>query len=600
MLDWLRDGNRIRPTQYTDEDAAGFKYFKAFLILVLYMYCLFVMAIYDFTISGLIAAVVIPVLIAVFAIVKTTDYVMDMPNVPVIFFISTIVFYFVKNIVIVISGISELFYTNLDNVFQMPAAYGIIFGLGFALTMIKRRFWMLLGFAVSGVAVVFCIFGYDLGTDGGKFLLVYGVFIAAYIIILSLSEGYYNSNKESYGEKSAYAMSDSTRLMNIILLLLTVIFAVVNKTQGCFLDWEHIDRFISIAFCPAIMFPLAIAFCIYYAVTDHIISTNIYRTQDHKRVKADRYYTVLAMMMYILCCVTYKYYFTFNFLILAAFIAVLFLKLQNILSFVYYIDINAVFFTLLIADIMIATGRTGTAIVICLCVFILNKYYWFTYGGMTIHSGSDKVLYEPKSIDVYIKMLSKKSFWILCIGEITAVTISMLLHVKTSTIAYGSFIGSIGAPDIQLILVILICAGVSVFAVFLFFYRSYAYRPKYTYLAVVLALLFVACTAVVKKDAPTLRVDADADKLYVTCNINESDMDTISVYRGSSLPFMASYYSPVTEDDAPPKGYMGVRYPECDSELCERMEFMVLDKNGKYTSYVCYYPLALSSFIDAE
>ncbi len=599
MLDWLREGNRIRSTQYTTDDVETYRYIKGFLLLVLYMYCLIVMAVYDFTILGLIAAIVLPVLICILALFKFPYYITDMPHQPILFFITTIVFYFLKNIIIVISGISELFYTDVERIFYQPMFFGIIFAFGLVFTMIKRTLWMIGGFALSGLAITCCVFGNKesaFTTEGGKYFLVYFVFLAAYIIIFSLSEGYYKARIEAYGEKSGFVMADYVRLMNIILLLLAVTFALVNKTEGGYIDWEHVDRFISIAFSPSLMFPLMIAFSIYYVVTDHMISVNAFRTQDGKRIKADQYYTVVTMMMYLLCCVIYKYYFTWNFLLLLAFIVVLFLRIRNIVT----LDVNAIAYPLILADVMIATGRTGTAIVICFSVFILYKYYMATRRGMIVHSHSGEVVYEPKLVDVYAKMINTKSFWFLCIGEITVIVSSLLFHIKTVGITYGSFIGSIGAPDGQLLLIVLMCAGISAVAVIMFFFKSYAYRPKYIYLTLVLVFLFVACFAVVKKDTPNLRIETVQDKMYLTCNINESEMDEVYVYRGSSLPFMASYYSQVIEEKAPKKNNISVKYPESDSELCERVEFMVLDKNGNYTSYVCYYPFVLSSFLDSD
>lgn len=602
MLDWLREFNRIRPVEYTKGDVYDFISLKGLFVSVLYLYSLIVLAIHDFTVSGLIASIAIPAVLVILFSQKLNFHSLDMPQYLPLFFVSTVCFFFIKNIIVIISGISELFYSDLDNIFYFPALCGIIFAVGFVLTMFKNKFWMCGGFALSGIAISCCVYwenGSMWTAEGRKFFVVYGVMIAAYCIIFFLSEGYYNANIKAYGDGAYYAMTDHTRLTNAILILLAVVFAVVNKMEGGFLDWEHIDRFISIAFSPALMFPLVIAFSIYFISTNNLLCIHVFNKNESDRVDTDWNYVVVAMMLYILCSVLYKYYFTLNFILLLGFIALLFCKIRKVSPF-SGIDINVAFFNMLLADVMIATGRTGTAIVICISEFFLYKYYCDTYANMTIHKADDKKPLAFKQSDVYVRMFRRRSFWFLCIGEITAVMASLLIHVKTVKFSYGSFIGSIGIPDILLLLIMLMCAVISAIAIILFFYRANEYRPRYAYAVTVLVLLVVACSAVIKKDAPVLRVEADTKMTYLTCNIDEAEINAIAIYRGSSLPFMSGYYSNVTSREVPGSGYLSVKYPETESELCERMEYMVQDKNGKYTSYVCYYPLALSSFFNSN
>ena len=102
------------------------------------------------------------------------------------------------------------------------------------------------------------------------------------------------------------------------------------------------------------------------------------------------------------------------------------------------------------------------------------------------------------------------------------------------------------------------------------------------------------------KKAPVFRIDPDEEIISVTLNQDGADIESVAFYRGSNIPFTTAHYSGFISAGDIDDDSFTVYYPRAGAAICERMEFLIEDENRCYTTYDCYYPLALYSFFELE
>ena len=446
-----------------------------------------------------------------------------------------------------------------------------------------------IGIALCGFAIALCLFhkrgGFFISNSGLKFLAVYVVFHLAYFIFLKISDKAY-SEAGFKADLKIICVKKYKILTNLLMLLMSVAFAFLYLAKPDLLSWNHIRRFADISFSLAIMIPAIVVFCVYYSIANYSININLLDKDSAKRISAELKYIKIIFMLYVLCGVLYRHYFTFNVLLLLAFF-ILLAKKKNM---------EMVFINLVVLDVLVSIGRTETAIVIGIFEFLIKKLYENTKFGLTKFNKDHKPIYVPSNSEIINKLLGKKSSWIMAIVSITAVMASLLLHTKSPGATRVSFIGLIGAPDWKALIIMIACALLCIFANNLLMQSSQLYKHKCVYSAAILILLFMSCLVVIKKETTFFRIDPCEDSISVSLNQDGADIENIAFYRGSNIPFTTYQYSDFIGAGVPDGDSFIVYYPGAGSVLCERMEFLIEDENSCYTTYDCYYPLALYYF----
>lgn len=578
----------IRASSLTEGDSA----FKMLAFLVFYLYCLIVFAVYDFTVIGLIAAIVLPAgLFFLFFFLTDSSYA-TISQCSFFFFVITLFFLFLKNIISIVGSIRDLFkYTR--NIFSLVVLAVIMLVPGILFLFFKSLKSTVIGFSLCGFAIALCLFhrrgGFFISNNGLKFLVVYAVFIFAYCVFLKISDNAY-SESGFKDEQKVICAKKYKKITNPVMLLMSVAFAFLCCAEPDLLRWENVRRFTDIMFSLAIMIPAAVVFCVYFVVTNYAVSINLLDADSGKKIRTELKYIKTIFMLYVLCAVLYRHYFTFNFLLLLVFF-IIWAKKDNI-------DLG--FVNLVALDILVSTGRTETAIVIGIFEYLFIRMYRNTVFALTKRDNDHKPIYVPSDREVFDKIISRKPSWVLAIVSITAVMASFLLHTKSPGATRASFIGFIGAPDWKLLIIMAACAALSILANNLLMHSSELYKHRYAYSVAVLILLFVSCLVVIKKDTTFFRIDPDEEIISVTLNQDGADIESVAFYRGSNIPFTTAHYSGFISAGDIDDDSFTVYYPRAGAAICERMEFLIEDENRCYTTYDCYYPLALYGFFELE
>ena len=579
---------KIKPAVFDSDSLEGKSAIKLLAFLTFYLYFLIVLAVYDFTVIGLISALVIPVGLYFLLTILTYTYKATFSQCAFFFYVITIFFLFLKNIIPIVNGIVYMFKSG-DIIFSLKILSAIILIVGIIFLFFKSLRSTVIGLLLSGFAIAICLFnsrsGFFISTNGLRFLTVYAVFQLTYCILLKLSENAYSRSGVKDNKISINVKKHKT-ITNFIMLVLSVVFALYYCAKPDLLRWANVLRFMDVLFSLAIMIPVIVAFCIYYSIANYSISINLLDSSSAKRISAELNYMKIYFMLYVLCGVLYRHYFTFNALLLLAFF-ILLAKKKNI---------NLVFANLVLLDVLVSIGRTETAIVIGVFEFLILRLYNNTKFSLTRRDKELKPIYVPSESEVINNIISRKSSWILAVVAVTTVMASLLLHVKTPGATRASFIGFIGAPDWKAVLIMVSCALLSILANNLLLHKAQEYKRHCVFSAIILILLFVSCLVVVKKDTTFFRIDPNEESIVVSYNEDGADIESIAFYRGSNIPFTTSKYSNYIGAGDPEHGSFTVYYPNAGSVFCERLEFLIEDENGSYTTYDAYYPLTLYSF----
>ena len=581
---------KIKPNFLSGSVIEGHAAAKVLAFLVFYLYFLIVLVVYDFTVVGLISAILIPAGLVFLTLLLINVFKATISQYAAFVYVITLFFLFLKKIIPIVSSIRTLFlYSSVFFDLKILSAIFLVAGVVFLFR--KSLVSTVIGISLSGLAMTLCLFhsrtGFFISHEGLKFISVYAVFHTAYCIILKFSDNAY-CETVSKEDKDSIRVDKYKLITNFVMLLLSVVFAFVYRVNTELLNWDHVMRFIDISFSLAIVIPLLVVFSIYYIRVGFMTNINLVDKTTSKRIRTDKSQIEFYVMLYILCGVLYRHYFTFNFLLLLAFV-VLHVKKKNT---------TLAFFNLVLLDILVSMGRTETAIIIGLFEWLIIRMYDRNKLALTKFNKDHKPIYNPSGSEVIESVLRKKSSWVLAIVAITSVMASFLLHVKSAGATRASFIGFIGFPDWKSLVIMVACALLCVFANNMLLYKSKTYKHNYAYSAVVLLFLFVACLVVVKKDYTYFRIDASESSMLVSYNAGDSEIESIAMYRGSNIPFMSSKFSDYVGLSVPDGDSFVVYYPRAGSAFCERFEYLIEDENNCYTTYDVYYPFSLYSFFE--
>ena len=566
------------------EDNGDVSVTASFFESLLYLYLMVYWSISSLSVIGIIVGTILPAVVFFVLILYRTDSpqfpgILNAPNIYVMF----LWYLFFRKMVLGFSEIIDLFkVSSFFSVFQNPAAVFLLVVVVGSLIVVFLSENIVLSFVfnvVYGCALSLALFsptGVLLIPTGSKFLVIYIVLVLLYYLLK-----YANKSMEfSYKDGIPSFIKKLVKFSDISFLLLSLLTALVLRGNGELINWSVIENFADKLFGGFVAIPVVLITCAFLCKYLSTESTNSYKEEEQKAHSLSFFWVKSFLMFYLISFTLYHYYFTFNIILLIVFCIFVYQRRNVELAFV----------NIILADVLIATGRECVLISILIAELIFyrklasNWHFSDNYYLLSILDNESK----------------KKSTWILALVSVFAIMSSFLFSINCYTNYEKLF--SIGIPNFKTIVLMACICLISVAVIFVFFRKlKLSKTPKVIpdnsriFATIVLVLYFFSCSAVINQERIYAKINISEDQIEFSYDANDNCRFYTQYYRGCFIPPIKAPNCIVVPSSE--NGDEIANHISMDSYY-EKYLFYSTKGDGRFTIHTSYYPMMLAEFFN--